>query len=650
MVSKNVPFLKSVVLTLVSLVCFAGVSVSTFAVSVYNEFYNGTFYIDGTQVNAQADVTLSDGIHKISLTTYSWNNNSFWFRGTSNVSPYNSESYTGRIVFADSHTKGTLSSNSGDAPSVDLYVLVSGTTIQYSANPIKSGPSFSSSTILSSAYCGGSATIDIDYEIDNATGSEVIKLYKGTTFESNMTTKSIDVTAEGEYHFELWYDGKCVDKSETVKVEAKDPTLEAVASKTAITKQYGDGTTPEITVTPNLQTCDSDKTINVSLSDNTNYVYDAGTKQLTFIGTEPGTYPLTMTFTHGSLTKTITITSQVVEYPKTYTIKKSTDGGTTWSDYELKTDNDGNINWTLSSGEEAIYKNEGTISCNNFFITTSSGDYSNCSFINKGTIVASGNINIGSSTQKAGGDGQSRGVVFDCAGIWQATNFTTNYRNATPDLKGSFVIENNFYVDIAQGQDLKITECTELFANNANINVTGGEMKLYIDGHVVAETFIMNNNVIVQKGAIMTIGEEQIAKSFIAETGSILNLCYNPTTGADKIGTCNECTVFYNYGEGGWENGSDPIAEGDVTGKVGDKGLQQVYTSYEDCIEEKNLSTLLGYDDDPFLPKDKELRYLYDINPCSEEFEDTKIQIREAGNKWFRYINGELIYCENDNQ
>ena len=37
-------------------------------------------------------------------------------------------------------------------------------------------------------------------------------------------------------------------------------------------------------------------------------------------------------------------------------------------------------------------------------------------------------------------------------------------------------------------------------------------------------------------------------------------------------------------------------------------------------------------------------------NPCSPEFENKKIQIRELGNKWFRNINGELIYCENDNE
>ena len=37
-------------------------------------------------------------------------------------------------------------------------------------------------------------------------------------------------------------------------------------------------------------------------------------------------------------------------------------------------------------------------------------------------------------------------------------------------------------------------------------------------------------------------------------------------------------------------------------------------------------------------------------NPCSEEYEDSKMQIREFGNRYYRLINGELIYCENDNE
>lgn len=36
-------------------------------------------------------------------------------------------------------------------------------------------------------------------------------------------------------------------------------------------------------------------------------------------------------------------------------------------------------------------------------------------------------------------------------------------------------------------------------------------------------------------------------------------------------------------------------------------------------------------------------------NPCSDEFLDQRIKIRELGDKYYRVINGELIYCEGDN-
>lgn len=36
-------------------------------------------------------------------------------------------------------------------------------------------------------------------------------------------------------------------------------------------------------------------------------------------------------------------------------------------------------------------------------------------------------------------------------------------------------------------------------------------------------------------------------------------------------------------------------------------------------------------------------------NPCSEEYEDTKIYFRET-NQYYRVVNGELIYCESDNK
>ena len=36
--------------------------------------------------------------------------------------------------------------------------------------------------------------------------------------------------------------------------------------------------------------------------------------------------------------------------------------------------------------------------------------------------------------------------------------------------------------------------------------------------------------------------------------------------------------------------------------------------------------------------------------PCSEKYEANKLKVKELGNRWFRNINGELIYCEGDNK
>ena len=65
----------------------------------------------------------------------------------------------------------------------------------------------------------------------------------------------------------------------------------------------------------------------------------------------------------------------------------------------------------------------------------------------------------------------------------------------------------------------------------------------------------------------------------------------------------------------------------------------------DECMNGGNR--ILGYDDDPFAPKDKELKPIYNCNKCSEDFEDYIINVDGIN---LRLINGELIYCENDNK
>ena len=548
---------------------------------------------------------------------------------------FNGSSVSGNYTFSNAGTLKIASTNgcsNGTPTTKDIPVTIGCT------------PHVTLSNSDNIETCNGNSIVLPNVTVDDgSTAQWKIKKSGSSTWTDFDASKVLDMSYNGATlraeATNAQGTGKSTEITLTVNSDAPGFTYTKSPNQTTLSQSLG-GTPASVTYTLKKDNeCNSDP-ISISINNSSDFEISDNTVKLKS-GKGVGTYTTTVTFTQAGETKTEDITVSVVEWPKTYIIKKSTDGGNTWVDYELTTDNSGNINWTLNSGESAIYQNEGTISCTNFTISTTSDNYSNCKFINKGTIVASGTINIGTSSNKVGG-----GIDFYCEGIWKASNFNTNYRNATPTLNGTFVIENDFYVAIAQGQDLSISNCTELYAKNAEINVTGGEMKLYINGHVVAEVFTMNNNVIVQKGAIMTIGEEEISKSFTAQDGSILNLCYNPTPNADNISKCDGCTIFYNYGERGWENGNNPLIEGDVTGTVSDKGLQQVYSSYEDCIEEKNLSTLLGMDDDPFLPKQKEIKHLYNYNPCDDE----TLYKFQYGPEIYRIFEQHFIRCEKDNK
>lgn len=66
------------------------------------------------------------------------------------------------------------------------------------------------------------------------------------------------------------------------------------------------------------------------------------------------------------------------------------------------------------------------ILCNNFSVSTSSADYSNSTFINKGTICTAEDITLTSSK----GDG----IMYDRNGVYVAKNIT--FRGNIPEIKG----------------------------------------------------------------------------------------------------------------------------------------------------------------------------------------------------------------------
>lgn len=666
-VSKNVPFLKSVALTLMSLVCFAGVSVGQegqYTIEIYQceGISRGLEYTEGEDY---IEIKLSG--HNESWATKTPLVMSIKKNG-SNIS-YTIDINELSITKSDGDYQGhgVCYYNTGDIPAGTYYIVIKNDKISFLKNKPIFGPSFSSPTILSSVYCGGSATIDIDYEIENATGSEVIKLYKGTDFVSYMSTKSIDVTSQGEYHFELWYDGKCVDKSETIKVEAKAPMLDAIASKTNILRNVNEVIDPTIQVTPNLQTCDVDKTINVSLSDNTNYVYDAGTKKLTFKGTEPGTYPLTMTFTHGSLTKEVTISSSVVEYPACYNLLKEDD-----TPIEVCTDANGDLIIDLDASPFKDFKGTLTIPsdleivCNDFKIYGGRDNYE-FKLINNGLIHCESDCSIGIEVKTLGSSTIDGNAIFvnGSTGSIIANNIDVRYRYAMPNFEGNWISTKNINILNGQGQDLHFLDDCTIQANELKIqcNISNA---VIIEGDLIVDNIESSKKIYVESDGELTVGDiTKIpwAASVIIKENGTLNLCSNPTlNSADDLGFIIG-TVLYNIAA--WP-GTNPFEEQDINksngseswmwGNLGGnsdwspKNLIGAYANYDDCMNKKAIpGVLLGYDDDPFLPKDKEIHKLYNCNPCSKDFENTKIEIREIHGKTFRLINGELIYCENDN-
>ncbi|MCQ2608196.1 MAG: hypothetical protein MJ197_05865 [Bacteroidales bacterium] len=416
---------------------------------------------------------------------------------------------------------------------------------------------------------------------------------------------------------------------------------------------------------PSVKNLDATCNIIMSIDDEEHFVIDGYSVRIKEEVSELNVFTANVTFhsdCDGVEDVVIPIKGDVSVWPKSYSLKKSCDGGNTWSDYELSTDENGDISLVLNSSESCIYENISTIECRNFILSTSAQDYSNCKFVNKGSIIASETIYYGKENALIGGN---EAVYFDCQGVFIAKNFQTNYRNATSAIKGAFRIENSFEVIKAQGQDLEISQCADIKAKKAKIDFSGGTMKLNLYGHMNVEELIVINMIFVYSGAMLTTGETFIDSKLqiVSYPESIVNLCYNPTTGPDLLGFCSG-VVLYNYGDYGWAT-KDPEEEGDLNNLSFEKYSTaasylhvseikaqkkiKAYSTYEDCIAEKDLSKLLGYDDDPFLPKDKELNRLYNCNPCSKDYEDTKIQFRETNKQVYRIINGKLIYCENDN-
>lgn len=357
-----------------------------------------------------------------------------------------------------------------------------------------------------------------------------------------------------------------------------------------------------------------------------------------------------------------------VQYPAHYTILRKERSSSTYEPYDLWTDGNGDINLLLSPDYpvyDYVVPNDVVIVCENFTVKVADDtpdsfkDHCSSTFTNEGEIYANKDITLYSNSMST--------ISYSCDGVYVADNMMLYGYKQT--FKGIFEINQTFNViDNRQGQDLTIDNCARISAYEGNFQHSGGQMYLIINGDLIVEVLKEGNIIKVNDGGMLIVGQSDIDPTLriIGMTGSLMRLCYNPTNGKDNLGFTNG-TVYYNDSPiNGWQKpDTDPVRELDINDLSSDEyttycgliGVSEltpkvmaVYRTYEACMDPLFDPVVLGMEDDPFLPKEKEIEKLYETNPCSKDFEGEKIFVRElGGGTWLRVINGELIYCENDN-
>ncbi|MBR4690585.1 MAG: BspA family leucine-rich repeat surface protein [Bacteroidales bacterium] len=358
-----------------------------------------------------------------------------------------------------------------------------------------------------------------------------------------------------------------------------------------------------------------------------------------------------------------------VQYPAHYTILRKERSSSTYEPYDLWTDGNGDINLLLSPDYpvyDYVVPNDVVIVCENFTVKVADDtpdsfkDHCSSTFTNEGEIYANKDITLYSNSMST--------ISYSCDGVYVADNMTL-YGYKQP-FQGIFQVNEKFLVKSnGQGQDLTIEPCARIMAYEGNFEHSGGQMVLHVDGDLIVEVLVEGNVVKVENGGMLIIGQTDLDPSLriIGLSGSLIRLCKNPTlNGKDFMGYSNG-TIYYNCNpdDYGWSPANNPIGERDVNditdpaysscsslfgGVELNPTVLAVYHSYSACLDPTYDPVALGMEDDPFLPKEKKIESLYETNPCSKDFEGEKIFVRElGGGTWLRVINGELIYCENDN-
>lgn len=186
---------------------------------------------------------------------------------------------------------------------------------------------------------------------------------------------------------------------------------------------------------------------------------------------------------------------------------------------------------------------------------------------------------------------------MDCdAVISSSKSIEMNYQGKTPVFMG---IMSSPHIIISNGNNtsIEIGDCGFLSTDTLTLKQSP-QNPVLIDGHVIASLIESPANISLQwDDAVVTVGELPVGVKIYGGDNTTLNLCKNPSTGADGIGYFTGTIMYNTDSQTGWT--TTPTNEGDIN-------LNDNSGDYWTWFHKNRAATEIGIYDD--------------FNACMEEF------------------------------
>ncbi len=182
-----------------------------------------------------------------------------------------------------------------------------------------------------------------------------------------------------------------------------------------------------------------------------------------------------------------------------------------------------------------------------------------------------------------------------CDGVLSAERINMWYQGATPDING-IIRSEHMYIHNGNNTAIHFSQCNTTAVDTLVLDQSS-QNRVVIDGHVIAEHVESDASLeLCYDDAVVTIGDLPANVKIFGNENTTVNLCKNPSNGADNMGYFKG-TVMYNRGDNGWTECA-PSAEGDIN--YNDNGSNYwvwknadivpveiaAYDNFENCMDE----------------------------------------------------------------